>query len=189
MNNIRSIIWWYSLTGILALRPQNNQKFSGEHSYPSSLGTKWQISLLGLTAWYLPSAEPSSAFQEFGRWISMVLQEFLLFFILQSKAQREWLWPIMFMLHSSRSTLHASTDRGIWDTSIKTALPLAETGASSTQESGTSKVSGREMMWCDVMIISCTSAFWNYAACDLQSLCWTLSFIVSIGEKDTWYVN
>lgn len=147
MNNIRSITWWYSLTGILALRPQNNRKFSGERSYPSSLGTKWQISLLGLTAWYLPPAEPSSALQEFGRWISMVLQEFLLFFILQSKAQREWLWPVTFTLHSSRSTLHASTDRGIWGMSIMTALPLAETGASSTQESGTSKISGSLLWW------------------------------------------
>lgn len=33
------------------------------------------------------------------------LQEFLLFSILQPKAQREWLWPITFMLCSSRSTL------------------------------------------------------------------------------------
>lgn len=69
---------------------QNNQKCPGESSYPGSLGTKWQILLLGLTACYLQPAEPRSALQ-FRRWISVGLQEFLLFFILQSKAQREWL--------------------------------------------------------------------------------------------------
>lgn len=62
----------------------------------------------------LPSTSRTSCtLQEFRRWISMGLQEFLLFFILQSKAQREWLWPITFMLHSSRSTLHVSTDRNL----------------------------------------------------------------------------
>lgn len=100
----------------------------------------------GLTTQKLPPAQPGPVGRSSASGFQWGYRNFYCSLFYSPSLKRELLWLITSMPNSSKSTLCATTDRGIWGTSIKTALPLAGRGASSSQESSTCKVSG-SLLW------------------------------------------